>query len=199
MVAGGALVTRWQAARHFAGEPRYSVVRRIGPTIELRRYDPMVVAETRVAGSLDAASNAGFRRIAGYIFGGNRQRESIAMTTPVAVESERLAMTTPVTIVSDGGERVVTFVMPPGRTLASLPVPNDALVTLRDVPARTLAVLTYSGTTSDEIVAQRTSELRAALEREGVTPIGASVSSRYDPPTTIPVLRRNEIWLPIGA
>lgn len=198
VVAGGAIVARWQGARHFVREPSFTVARRLGPTIELRRYEPMVVAETRVSGSLDAASDAGFRRLAGYIFGGNRRRESIAMTTPVVVESERLAMTAPVTVASEGGERVVTFVMPPGRTLASLPVPDDALVTLREVPARTIAVLTYGGTTSEEIVEQRTSELREALEREGITPGGAPVSSRYDPPTTIPALRRNEIWLPIA-
>jgi hypothetical protein len=120
------------------------------------------------------------------------------MTAPVAVESERLAMTAPVAIESENGEQVVSFVMPPGRTLSSLPVPNDARVTLREVPARTIAVLTYSGTTTPEILASQTQTLRDALTREGLTATGNAVSSRYDPPSTLPMLRRNEVWIPIA-
>jgi hypothetical protein len=198
VVAGGALVGRWQAARQFVEEPRFSVVRTLGPAIEVRRYEPMVVAETRVRASFDGASSEGFRRLAGYIFGGNQRRESLAMTAPVAVESERLAMTAPVAIESENGEQVVSFVMPPGRTLSSLPVPNDARVTLREVPARTIVVLTYSGTTTPEILASQTEALRDALTREGLTATGNAVSSRYDPPSTLPMLRRNEVWIPIA-
>lgn len=196
-LAGSAVLVRWQAARRFADEPRYEVTRTLSESIEVRRYAAMVVAETRVEGTLDAASNEGFRRLAGYIFGGNRARESLAMTTPVAVESERLAMTTPVAIESSGSEHVVRFVMPAGRTLESLPVPNDARVTLATVAARDVAVLTYSGTTSPEIVRERTDALRDALERAGLTLAGPAVSSRYDPPSTLPMLRRNEIWIPV--
>ena len=185
VVAGGALVGRWQATRQFTEEPPYTVVRSLGASMEVRRYEPMVVAETRVRASLDEATSEGFRRLAGYIFGGNQRRESLAMTTPVAVESEN-------------GEQVVTFVMPPGRTLASLPVPNDARVTLREVPARTIAVLTYRGTTTPEILAVQTQVLRDALAREGVMPSGNPMSSRYDPPWTLPMLRRNEVWIPIA-
>jgi hypothetical protein len=198
VVAGGALVGRWQAARHFTEEPRYRVVRRLGESIELRRYEPMVVAETRVRASFDTASSQGFRRLAGYIFGGNRTRESIAMTTPVAVESERLAMTTPVAVESENGEQVVSFVMPPRRALESLPVPNDPRVTLREIPARTIAVLTYRGATTPEVLVRHTQTLRAALTREGVMATGNAVSSRYDPPSTLPLLRRNEVWIPVA-
>ena len=199
VVAGGALVGRWQAARQFTEEPRYTVLRTLGGSMEVRRYEPMVVAETRVRAAFDAASNEGFRRLAGYIFGGNQRRESLAMTTPVAVESERLAMTTPVAVESENGEQIVTFVMPPGRTLNTLPVPNDARVTLREVAARTIAVLTYSGTTTPEIIATQTQTLQDALTRDGATTTGNPVSSRYDPPSTLPMLRRNEIWIPIGG
>jgi hypothetical protein len=198
VVAGGALVGRWQAARQFIEEPRFAVVRTLGPAIEVRRYEPMVVAETRVRATYDSASSEGFRRLAGYIFGGNQRRESLAMTAPVAVESERLAMTAPVAIENEDGEQVVSFVMPPGRTLSSLPVPNDARVTLREVPARTIAVLTYSGTTTPEILATQTQALRDALTRVGLTAMGNAVSSRYDPPSTLPMLRRNEVWIPIA-
>lgn len=196
-VTVGGLAIRWQAARHFVEEPRHTVVRRLGDGVEIRRYEPVVVAQTRVDASYDAAPSEGFRRLAGYIFGGNRTRESIAMTAPVvqAERGERIAMTAPV-VQADGAEgQLITFVMPPGRTLESLPEPDDARVTLREQPAREVAVLRYAGTTRQEVVADRTAELRAALARHGLAADAEAVSARYDPPTTLPFLRRNEIWI----
>ena len=52
-------------------EPKFRLIEKSGD-FEPRLYDPMIFAETRVQGSLDEASNAGFRLIAGYIFGGNK-------------------------------------------------------------------------------------------------------------------------------
>ena len=57
-------------AQLFAGtvmaieEPKYSVIEKTEP-FELRQYAPMIVAEVKVDGDLDEASNQGFRLIAG--------------------------------------------------------------------------------------------------------------------------------------
>ena len=51
-------------------EPAYEVLRSDGP-FEIRRYAPMLVAETWVDGDMDEASNKGFRLIANFIFGNN--------------------------------------------------------------------------------------------------------------------------------
>jgi hypothetical protein len=195
-VTVGGLVVRWQTARHFVEEPRHTVLRRLGDGVEIRRYDAVVVAETRVDGPYESAPSEGFRRLAGYIFGGNRARESIAMTAPVVHEgSERIAMTAPVVQGASAGAQTITFVMPPGRTLESLPIPDDPRVTLREVPAREVAVLRYSGTTSRAILDEKAAALRGELERHGLAPTSEPVSARYDPPTTLPFLRRNEVWL----
>lgn len=121
---------RWQLARHFVSEPPYEVLERLGDGVEIRRYEAMVVAETRIEASFDAAPNQGFRRLAGFLFGGNRGGESLAMTAPVTQTGERLAMTVPVTQAvtgdaSTGAASVVAFVMPAGRALSSLPIPDD--------------------------------------------------------------------------
>jgi hypothetical protein len=79
--------------------------------------------------------------------------------------------------------------------MATLPVPSDERVTLREVPGERQAVLRYSGLAGPEVVRARVDELRALLEREGLEAIGEPVSARYDPPWTLPFLRRNEIWL----
>lgn len=54
-------------------EPAYSVTEQ-SPPFELRTYRPRIVAEVVVAGSMDEASDAGFRLLADYIFGNNTAR-----------------------------------------------------------------------------------------------------------------------------
>jgi len=200
-VAGAALV-RWQLAGRFVEEPSYEVERSLGEGMEVRRYAPRVLAVTRVAGgSREAAANEGFRRLAGYIFGGNRARRSVAMTAPVlqAPASERVAMTAPVMqAAADGGGWVVSFVMPPGSTLEALPVPDDDRVVLEVAPSERVAVLRYSGSAGPEDWSARAQELRGALAREGLDATAEPVSARYDPPWTMPMLRRNEVWLALG-
>ena len=128
-------------------EPKHSVFEaRDG--WELRLYEPVVVAETAVDGEFGPGGNEGFRRIAGYIFGGNDGGRKIAMTAPVALERRpgardgtKIAMTAPVAQEKTGEGWTVAFVMPSEHTLASLPKPNDPRVTLREVPARRVAAV----------------------------------------------------------
>jgi len=169
---------------------------------DVRRYPARVVAETVVTGgSFDAAGNEGFRRLAGYIFGGNRIRQTIAMTAPVGErrDSRKLAMTAPVGERSVDGAWVVTFTMPLGETLESLPVPDDARVTLHEAPAARVAVHRFSGRWTDEKYAEKTAALRAWIGARGLVAVGEPQVNRYDPPWTPWFLRRNEIWLGVGG
>ncbi|MFO0561790.1 MAG: heme-binding protein [Polyangiales bacterium] len=198
-LASFALV-RWQAAGRFVEEPEYTVERQDG-AIEVRRYAPCVRAETTVVTTdWNRAVNEGFRRLAGYIFGGNQRRRSIAMTAPVtqSASSERIAMTAPVTQSREDGSWVITFTMPRGSRIETLPVPNDTRVALRQLAARRVAVLRYSGSSSPDVLAEHERALRAWLTQNGLAPVGAATSARYDPPSTVPWLRRNELWVELG-
>lgn len=189
-------------------QPDYTVVRALAKDIELRDYPGYLVAETRVPGSRSDAGNESFRRLAGYIFGGNRTQQKFAMTAPVttspapAVEpakGETLAMTQPVTQTqTESGEWLVQFVLPKGQTLTSLPQPNDPRVTLRALPARRYAVIRYSGTWSDANFDEHLALLRAAMAREKLLPLGEPVWARYDPPFKPWFLRTNEILLEVA-
>ena len=181
-------------------EPAYTVIEK-EEDFELRIYSPMIVAETLVSGSMNQASNAGFRLIADYIFGNNSLREGgnekISMTAPVAMQpmSEKISMTTPVSMEDLDGQWRVHFVMPSAFTLASLPKPNNAAVTIREVPECRYAVLRFSGLAGEEKTARKTIELMSWLASKGVTPIEAPVLARYNPPWTLPFLRRNELMV----
>ena len=96
------------AARERVEEPAFTVLE--SPAgLEVRQYGLRIAAETTVTGRDEKARSDGFGRLAGYIFGGNTTRTSIAMTAPVAQASEKsarpsekIAMTAPVGQTPDG-------------------------------------------------------------------------------------------------
>ena len=180
-------------------EPRYTS-EKVTHGLEIRNYGPRIAAETTVFGDEDKALSDGFRRLAGYIFGGNHGNAKIAMTAPVARQSgQKIAMTAPVSKTSgaDGGS-VVRFFMPAGWTMDTLPEPNDDAVSLVTVPPETVAVLRFTGDRGSAAVAARTTELLDALKDTAFEPTGTPVGWFYDPPWTLPFRRRNEVAVPVA-
>jgi hypothetical protein len=179
-------------------EPDYEVVRKLGD-IEVRRYAAYTVAEVLVTGSVDEAANSAFPILAGYIFGKNKGDRTLAMTTPVTqtVAPIQFAMTAPVTQVATPGGFVVQFVLPKGVTVESAPEPTDPRVQLREVPARTIAAIRYSGFWTASNYGQHLATLTAALKAVALRWSGEPAFSRYNAPWTPWFLRRNEIWLPV--
>jgi hypothetical protein len=183
-------------------KPAHRVVQEI-EGIEVREYAPYLVAETEVSGSREEAGNAGFRRLADYIFGKNRGEKKIAMTAPVAQqEGARIAMTAPVSqqAAPDRGPStwVIQFMMPSEYTREKLPEPVDPAIRFREVPARPVAVLRYSGTWSEERYLEKLAELKAAMEKAQLLAVGEPVWARYDPPFMPWFLRTNEIQVEIA-
>jgi hypothetical protein len=194
-VAACILLATWSPAMAI-DEPGYTVVRKEG-AFEVRRYEPYVVAETVVDAAADEAGNQGFRILAGYIFGGNQGSRKIEMTAPVVQTPVQIAMTAPVSQRAVTGGYVVQFAMPREWTLETLPQPNDARVTLRAVPARTVAVAGYSGTWSQSNYDENLKRLRDALTKAGLNWHGEAIWARYDPPWIPWFWRRNEVMLEV--
>jgi len=68
--------------------------------------------------------------------------------------------------------------------MATLPKPDDPRVTLREIPARRVAAVTFSGTWGAERFDSIARELLGKLDATGFTPAGPPVYARYDPPWT---------------
>ncbi|MGY8848502.1 MAG: SOUL family heme-binding protein [Burkholderiales bacterium] len=181
-----------------AEEPKYELIEKSGE-FELRQYQPMLIAEVLVDGDMDQASGKGFRLIADYIFGNNitetGSSKKIKMTAPVTIEprSEEISMTIPVSLKNISGRWQVSFVMPSKYTLDTIPLPNNKQIMLRKVPARKVAVLEFSGFANEKNTANRTQELLKWMDKNNLISTGSIELSRYDPPWTLPFLRRNEI------
>ncbi len=182
-------------------EPQFSILEK-APPFELRSYAPMILAEVKVEGDLEEASGQGFRLIAAYIFGQNQVSEKIAMTTPVTIEgqapkSAKIAMTSPVTIESNAGQWIVSFVMPAEYTMETLPKPLNSKVQLRQIPAIKRAVISFTGFYNENKVADRTLELEEWMKTKNLQAAGTPKFARYNPPWTLPFMRRNEIMIDV--
>lgn len=194
-------------------EPSHDVVLRDG-NIEIRRYEPYVLAEVTTTGSFNRATNSSFGPLFRYISGANRSQESMKMTTPVLVEpsgkpaSEKMAMTVPVLVEprsSSGdangqklaGEGIETwtmaFVLPAGYTSDTAPLPTNGNVVIREVAAHEVATIRFSGRLSNESAERQRAQLENWLQARGLEHQGDWRIATYDPPFTIPWFRRNEV------
>ena len=182
-------------------EPRYQIEKRY-EHFEVRRYDPVLLAETQVSANFDDAGNQAFRILADFIFGENRQREKIAMTAPVTREpsGQRIAMTAPVTQQANAAAATYTFafVMPREFTRETLPEPTDPRVSVREVPERRLAALTYSGFWSEGRYREHEQKLLRAVEGAGLQTVGEPIFARYNAPWTPWFWRRNEVLIELA-
>ena len=161
-------------------EPAFEVQQRWEPEqIEIREYAPRVMAVTEMAGREDD----GFRVLAGYIFGGNTREQEIAMTAPVQQTMS--------------GPAEMAFMMPSEFALDDLPTPNDQRVVFRQAPAYTAAVIRFSGWADAEKADEHWQKLRGFLIKEGIEIVGEPTLNQYNPPWTLPFLRRNEIIVPV--
>jgi hypothetical protein len=178
-------------------QAKYDVVESHGK-IEIRDYAPMIVAEVSVPGDRETAISDGFRKIADYIFGSNVPSRKVAMTAPVTQkQGERIAMTAPVT--QQGGEKYwqVRFVMPSSHTMESLPKPNSPDVVLREVGGKRFAVIRFSGRAKTKSLEERTKDLQAFIENKQLQAISEPTYAFFNPPWTLPFLRRNEVMIEI--
>jgi hypothetical protein len=201
LAAGAAAgLVKWQLDRVFTEQPEYEVERTYDG-FEIRRYQPRAVAETTVdSAGWEAALDEGFRRLAGYIFGGNLGKQTLAMTTPVnasAAAPEKPAMTTPVTARPESQGVTVTFTMPRTRDVASLPTPTDGRVRLREQDGQRVAALRFRGTYGRKRKLQMEAKLLRLVQDARLITVGPPVFAGYDAPSTLPFLRRVEIWVPI--
>ena len=168
-------------------KPKYRVIEKVGD-IEVRQYEPMIVARTRVTGSFEDAGNAAFRRLANYIFGGNQREQKISMTAPVSQ--------TPDTV--DG--YWVTFMMPARYRLEDLPRPKDASIELVKLPPRTMAAIRYRGGWSENLYKNNEAKLKQAMRASASWKItGEPVWARYNSPMMPSLFRTNEILVPVKA
>ena len=188
----------WSLVASNVDTPDYEILAKDGQ-VEIRQYDPMIVAETTVEGEREQAIGRGFRIIANYIFGNNLASEKVAMTAPVTQQpSEKIAMTAPVTQQPDGSVWKVRFIMPSEYTMETLPNPINPEVQLIEVPSKRFAAIRFSGFATQGSLDKHTGQLQDYIEQESLSPNSEPTYAFYNDPWTVPFMRRNEVMIEIA-
>ena len=179
-------------------KPDYKVIQS-EQNIEIRQYEPMIIAEVEVDGKREDAIGDGFRLLADYIFGNNTVQQVISMTAPVQQkENQNIAMTAPVQQQSMGKSWRMSFVMPSKYSMDSLPVPNNNRVRLKEILTKKFVVIEFSGTNSNENVTEHENQLMNYIEANQIKINGSPKYAFYNPPWSLPFLRRNEVMIEIN-
>lgn len=189
-------------------EPKYKIEEN-SDDIQIRAYEPMIQAQVVVDGARKEAIRTGFLLVADYIFGNNesKKREDPEFSEEEGGRNEKISMTAPVLQQakddhkSEKAEKIwiVSFVMPQSHTLDTLPTPNDSRVQLISLPAKRFVVIRFSGLADDESINSHLDKLSQYVTDHKLKVTGEPLFAFYNPPWTLPVLRRNEIlWELVG-
>ena len=171
-------------------EPEYSIVKKTD-VYEVRQYKKRTVAEVTYG-----EEDSGFRVLFDYISGANKGSREVEMTVPVT-QSKEIDMTVPVTKSTTDGKMSMRFFLPMQYSKQNAPEPNDERVRIIDLPAEYFAVISYSGFASESNFEEHYTELKAALNKDGMVIKGPPIKATYNSPFTLPFLRRNEAMYPL--
>jgi hypothetical protein len=158
----------------------YRAVRSSGK-FELRDYPALALAETPMSGS-GSGDNGSFMRLFRFISGSNQPKQKISMTTPVLMSGS-------------GTNATMAFVMPTKLKPAEVPKPADEQVQVREFEPGRFAVLRFSGGRNPANEARALERLRKWMQKEGLKELSPPIYGYFDPPWTLPFLRRNEVMI----
>ncbi len=164
-------------SRSYYETASYRVVQSAGK-FEVREYPAFVIAET----SMREGDGQSFRRLFQFISGRNKPEEKISMTTPVFMSG-------------DGASATMAFAMPAKFKMDDAPAPSDKQVQLREFDAGHYAVYQFSGGRNQENEAQALNQLRIWMQEQGIKEASLPIFGYFDPPWTLPFMRRNEVML----
>ena len=172
----------------------YNVIEEEG-NFDIREYQDYWVVRTEVEGEYEESTSEAFGRLFKYISGQNTEQIKISMTGPVMQQqkSQKIAMTGPVIQKEQENGWTMEFVLPAKFNQTVPPQPLNPQVSIEKVSGYRAAALRYSGNLSEKKVNQKKDALLALVMRRGLQPKGTPFSAGYDPPWTLPFLKRNEV------
>ena len=152
---------------------------------EVRKYSELLVAKTLIASTYEVSSKSSFKRLAGYLFGGNQTHKRMSMTAPVFIENK-------------SGGWLMTFVLPKQLDFDSLPIPEDKQVEVTTEPSKKWAVMKYTGFPNEEVMKQMAAKLSSAIKKTSqYRVISEPRWAQYDGPMVLPFLRLNEVQIQV--
>jgi SOUL heme-binding protein len=169
---------------HEVETPNYHVISKY-KNMEIRQYPIMIRASILQKGTRQEAISLGFSKLAGYIFGQNVAHQKIKMTTPVLQET-----------LKDGWK--IQFIMPAYLMMDELPRPLEQDIQLQESDEQRMAVIRFSGRIKESRLQYFASHLQQYLQTQGCKTQSSAIYAFYNPPWTMPFMRRNEVWFSVA-
>ena len=157
----------------------YEIIEELGDRVEIRQYGKLTLISM-----LSSDSDTGFRVLAGYIFGKNRQKTTISMTAPVIILPEH-------------GSIDMSFVLPQGYGTNNAPEPDRSDIIINEIPPRKVATITFLGYAKGPGFKNNRAKLEEKLNKKGIKTKGAFFLMMYNPPWTPPEIKRNEVAIEV--
>lgn len=162
----------------------YKVIK-VEKGFEIRYYPESKLATiTLSTQNYKELGSTGFKKLAGYIFGGNKENKQIAMTSPIHMEINDSFST-------------MSFVMPLKYNNENLPKPNNSDVNIKTNPAEYIAAITFDGFASQGAIKLQTEMLEKLLKEHQYSYYGNFRFLGYNPPYQL-FGRRNEIIVAVN-
>lgn len=193
----------WFALLIGVKEPSYTVLEK-KDGYEIRKYDPYIIAEVEVTGTAEGGANKGFKILADYIFGKNKAKVKMPMTSPVFVETgDRSVSARRSPSTSSGRRRAssdkqeIAFVMPDKYTKKTLPKPENKEIDIEEKKGKIFAVYRFTWYPGNKRVAKKKELFAQMLKRDNIKPKSDMILARYNPPFILPFLMRNELLVEV--
>ena len=154
-------------------ETNYEIVKE-NKIYEIRKYPNRLVIET------SSIEGNGFRKLFNYISGNNKDNEEIKMTVPVTQEIKN-------------GNMTMQFYLPSKFNKNNAPKPVNSEVKILTIEGGYYAVIEYSGRSSDKNFLKNKDILDKALKQDNLMVLSPTIRASYNPPFTLPMLKRNEV------
>ena len=165
-------------------EPPFKSLKKNGQ-FELREYANIPIASAPMEGM--GKRDKSFNNLFKYISGANEGNQKIPMTAPVLMEAGPAD--------AAGAEKgKMSFVIPAAVAKAGAPKPTGDGMTTGKIEASHIATLRFKGWTSEESRKKAEEELATLIKANKLTPIGKPFFAFFDPPWTLEMFRRNEVW-----
>lgn len=166
--------------RHGAKTLPYEIIESFDD-IEIRKYEPFFIVSVETEKMI---GSEGFRRLFNYISGDNKEGKEIPMTAPVLNRISEKASS-------------MAFVMPEEFSKDNIPQPLKEELIIKEMPAGYYAVLSFKGFNNESKIKLKIEALKYLLEKHNLKEQSDFYLARFDPPFTLPPLRKNEILVKI--
>jgi DNA gyrase inhibitor GyrI len=179
-------------------EPPYQILLQ-EDSYELREYPKIVVVTASAEGDFRQAQDESFNKLFDYISGKNITNQEIPMTAPVLMQSkgQEIPMTAPVLMEETNKGWTMVFVLPQEYTAQTAPRPEDSSLRIEERIGMKYAVLRFNGLFREKNFQERSAQLMQWIEAKNLKPVGPILRAGYNPPWTLPPLKRNEVMIEV--